>query len=128
MRPSIPPDGITVGAGARRLSAQIVAIHGDVERSDDRGAGIEGVDDRADPSGKEDTASRDAEKNEGNGFDGRRGIRPTGLKDLVGDPSQRSGDVSGLQHVAHSSSDLLPRLSGRFLKDVVFDQISTADA
>ena len=36
-----------------------------------------------------------------------------GLEDLVGDPSQRSGDVSLLQHGARSHPDLLPRLTGR---------------
>jgi hypothetical protein len=109
--------------GAGRLTGEIVAIHGHVERSDGTRAGLDGFENRSHPPRKNDTARGNAENDQ---------IRTAativgnhGLKDLVGNPSQRAFDVSGLQNGACSQSDLLPRLSGRNLKDVCWEHDSS---
>ena len=61
---------------------------------------------RGDALGEDDAAGGDAEEHETVG-------PRVGLEDLVGDPSQRPGDVSLLQHGARSHPDSLLRLTGR---------------
>ncbi|GAA1085363.1 hypothetical protein GCM10009663_31350 [Kitasatospora arboriphila] len=69
-----------------------------------------------------DTAGVDAEQDDVLGTLGT-------LHDLVGDPGDDPGDVGGVQHLVgrtrrsgsvcgHAEADLLPRLTGRVLKDV----------
>ena len=79
--------------GARGIAREVVAVHRDVERADGHGTRLDAFENRADPMREHDAASGDAEKHE-------TGRNRVGLEDLVRDPSQRSGDVSLLQHGA----------------------------
>jgi hypothetical protein len=98
--------------------AEVVAVHGDVERADavTAGAAAGGVpagplgldagEDAVEPLRQDRTAGRDAEQDEVRGS-------VVGLEELVGDACQRTRDVGLLQDRSGAHADLLPRLSGR---------------
>ena len=76
--------------GARRLQAQVVAVHRDVERPARDGRALDGGDALGDPLGERHAARRDAEQDEVVGA-------LVALEDLVGDAAQCAGDVARVE-------------------------------
>ncbi len=79
------------GEGARRVHAQVVAVHGDVERADRDLALGDLLQLVGEPPGEEDAAGRDAEEHHVVGALGA-------FDDLVGDAGQDPGDVGTLEN------------------------------
>ena len=91
--PSMPPAGAASAAGCGWVLGEVVAVHRDVERADDRGGVAVGS------AAAILAAMRWARATPRVGMPrGPDPPRPVGLEDLVGDPSQRPGDVSLVEH------------------------------
>src|SRR5690348_1322131 len=107
------------------MKPQVIPVHGHVERAARDVEPLELPDPCRQAPGQRHPASRDAEQD-----DPVAAARP--LQDLVSDPGQRPPDLLGVEHpevitprnrntgCAHRT-DLLPRLTGRSLKDVYVD-------
>jgi len=104
------------------MKPQVIPVHGHVERAAGDIEALELADARREAARQRHPARRDAEQD-----DPVTAVRP--LQDLVSDPGQRPPDFLGVEHReaitprdrtagrAHRR-DLLPRLTGRSLKDV----------
>ncbi|ESU49622.1 hypothetical protein P376_2404 [Streptomyces sp. HCCB10043] len=84
---------VGAGQGARRAQPQVVAVHGDVERSDRRLPAGDLFEFVGEPTGEEHAPGRDAEQHHVVGALGA-------FDDLVGDTGQHTGDVGGLENGA----------------------------
>src|ERR1039457_6737568 len=108
-----------------RVEPQIVPVHGDVQRTARDLEPLELPDTSREATRERNPAGRNAEQD-----DLITAVRP--LQDLVRDPGERTPDLLGVEDretmtprdrttgCAHKT-DLLPRLSGRSLKDVYVD-------
>src|SRR6201986_4396940 len=103
------------------MKPQVIPVHGDVERAARDQAALEFGDAPGEAACQRHPARRDAEQD-----NPVTAVRP--FQDLVSDPGQRPPDLLGIEHReaitprdrmagrAHRR-DLLPRLTGRSLKD-----------
>ena len=76
---------------ARRVVAQVVAVHRHVERTDWHVHALDVLDPGSDPSRERDAAARDAKQHE-------LARTLVALEDLVGDPGQCPVDLTGVEH------------------------------
>src|SRR5580693_3776718 len=107
------------------MKSQVIPVHGHVKRAAGDLEPFEFPDALREAACERHPARRDAEQD-----DPVTAVRP--FQDLVGDPGQRSPDLLGIEDreaitprdriagCAHRT-DLLPRLTGRSLKDVFVD-------
>ena len=123
-RLAVHPAGREFGPAQRagRMKPQVIPVHGHIEGAAGDVEALELADPRREAPGQRHSARRDAEQD-----DPVTAVRP--FQDLVSDPGQRPPDFLGVEHREAITprdritgrthrSDLLPRLTGRSLKDV----------